>query len=228
MSAAQWLRSRYMTEARNAADATNAGRWTDDEVRSALGTAHTREWKRLLNANRYLRFAQRSATQDALGQITFASLDSGSGDTQQRLYRIIDIADGTRVYDQVQFAEVPVATQLGGQATTYSWYPVGDVVQMLPPASGVVMTVSINHIPTPLDQLSADTVAGEFPRDYEPIVSIEAAALLLEKGGAEAGAASVLSQRAESIRQDMLSDLARTSTSPLRMQYPDSRHAWGG
>lgn len=224
----QWLRSRYMTDARNAADATNAGRWTDDEVRAALGLAHTREWKRLLNANRYLRFAQRTVTQDTLGQLALSALDSGSGDAQQRFYRILDIADGTRVYDEVQYAEVPVATVTATANTSYCWYRVGDVIQMLPIASGAVVTVSVNHIPTPLDQLSADTVAGEFPRDYEPIVAIEAAALLLEKGGAEAGAASILSQRAEAIRQDMLSDLARTSTSPLRMQYPDSRHAWGG
>lgn len=223
-----WTRATYMTAARNAADATNAGRWTDDEVRSALGMAHTREWKRLLNANRYLRFAQRSATQDATGQISLAALDAGSGDTQQRLYRVIDVADGTRVYDEVQFADVPVATQLGGQATTYVWYRAGDNLQMLPPASGVSLTVTVNHTPTPIDQLSADSVAAEFPRDYELVVALEAGALLLEKGGAEADGAQVLAQRADAIRQDMLSDLARTSTSPLRMTYPDTRHVWHG
>lgn len=224
----QWLRSRYMSETRNAADATNAGRWTDDEVRSALGLAHTREWKRLLNANRYLRFAQRTVTEDALGQFALSALDAGSGDSQQRLYRILDVVDGTRVYDEVQFSEVPVATLVGATNTSYVWYRIGDVVQLLPVGAGASLTVAVNHIPTPLDQLSADTVAAEFPRDYEPVVAIEAAALLLEKGGAEAGAASVLSQRAEAIRQDMLSDLARTSTNPMRMQYPDTRFAWGG
>lgn len=223
-----WTRARYMTETRNAADATNATRWSDDEVRTALGLAHTREWKRLLNANRYLRFAQRSATQDTGGQFTLASLDSGSADTQQRFYRILDIADGTRVYDEVQFAEVPVATGIATANTSYCWYRAGDVVQMLPIASGATVTVTVNHTPTPIDQLSADNVAAEFPRDYELIVAVEAAAYLLEKGGAEAGAAAILAQRAETIRQDMLSDLARTSTSPLRMQYPDTRHAWHG
>lgn len=228
MSAAQWTRATYMQQTRNAADATSAGRWTEPEVVAALGISHTREWKRLLNANRYLRFAQRAATQDANGQFTLASLDSGSGDTQQRLYRVMDIADGTRVYNEVQFAEVPVATVIATANTSYCWYRIGDVIQMLPIASAVVVTVSLNHIPTPIDQLSADTVFAEFPRDYEPIVALEAAALLLEKGGAEAGAASVMAQRAESIRQDMLSDLARVSTSPLRMSYPDTRHVWNG
>lgn len=217
-----------MIEARNAADATSSNRWGDPEVVTALGLAHTREWKRLLNANRYLRFAQRSATEDSLGQIQLSALDSGSADTQQRLYRILDVADGTRVYDEVQFSEVPVATQIATSNTSFCWYRVGDVIQCLPIGSGTALTVSVNHIPTPIDQLSSDSVAAEFARDYELIVSVEAAAYLLEKGGAEAGAAAILGQRAEAIRQDMLSDLARTSTSPLRMSYPDSRHVWHG
>lgn len=228
MSDAQWTRATYMAQARVAADATSAGRWTEDEVKTALGLAHTREWKRLLNANRYLRFGQRTATQDGSGQFTLASLDSGSGDTQQRLYRILDIADQTRLYDEVQFAEVPVATVIATANTSYCWYRAGDVVQMLPIAAGASVTVTVNHTPTPIDRLSGDTVTAEFPRDYELIVAIEAASLLLEKGGAEAGAASIMAQRAETIRQDMLSDLARVSTSPLRMTYPDTRHVWHG
>lgn len=229
MSDAVWTRAKYMTKTRNYADATGSGRWTDDEVREALGAAHAAEWKRLLNANRVLRASTRTVTQDASGQIALSALDSGSGDSQQRTYRVLTVIQGTRIYDEMSFMELPNASSVSAStASFFVWYRLGDVIQLLPIESSASMTITVNHLPTPIDQLSSDTVAAEFPRDYEAIVALSAAAELLDKGGAESGASDVLSQRAEAMREDMLSDLARTSTAPTRMGYTDSRWDWGG
>lgn len=229
MSQAQWLRSVYQAQALNFADATGSTRWSTTELNYALGQCHMREWKRILNANRYVRFATRTVTQDTSGQLALSSLDSvATQDVQQRFYRVIDMAQGTRTYQQVEFADVPTATLIGGYNVQRAWFLIGDVIQCLPVESGAVMTVWVNHTPTPIDQLSGDTIAAEFPRDYEPIVCLEAAARLLQKGAMESGAAKDLLQQSEAMRQDMLSDLARVSTNPLRMRYPDTRTEWGG
>ncbi|MGN6205985.1 hypothetical protein [Humibacter sp.] len=228
MSDAQWSRTTYRDQARAQADARSADRWSDTDVNYALGLVHTREWKRLLNANPMLRFGARSVAQDASGQIAVSSLDSGSGDSQERFYRVLDVAQDTVTYDEVSFRDVPTATVEPAANVMRAWYRIGDVLQCLPSESGATMTVWVNHTPTPIDRLAGDDSVAEFPRDYELLIAYEAAAWLLMKGGAESDAAKDLQQMAEQIRQDMLADLARQSIQPMQMRYGDRRWEWGG
>lgn len=228
MSDAQWSRTTYRDQTRNQADARSSERWSDTDVNYALGLVHMREWKRLLNANPYLRFATRTVTQDTSGQIALSSLDGGSGDALERAYRVLDVAQDSRVYDEVSFRDVPTATTLTTANVLRSWYRIGNLLQCLPVESGASMTVWVNHTPTPIDRLSSDTVNAEFPRDYELLIAYETAAWLLVKAGSETDSAQALQQMAEQIRQDMLGDLARTGIQPLQMRYPDTRHQWAG
>lgn len=227
MSDAQWTRATYIDQTRALADARQSERWTVSDVTYALGLVHMREWKRLLNAAPYYRFATRTVSQDAAGQIAVSALDGGSGDTQERLYRVLDVAQQERVYDEVSFRDVPTATTTPTANVLRAWYRIGSVLQCLPAESGAVMTVWVNHTPTPLDRLASDTSFGEFPRDYELLIPYEAAAWLLVKAGTETDSAQALQQMAEQIRQDMLADLARASTQPMQMRYPDRRQDWG-
>lgn len=228
MSDTQWTRATYMDQARAQADARQADRWTDQDVRYALGLVHAREWKRILNANPYVRYATRTVAQGSTGLIALSALDGGSGNAQERVYRVLDVAQDTIVYNEIQFAEAPTAVTIGGVSGRYSWYRIGTNMQILPAESGASMTVWVNWTPTPIDQLSADTIAAEFPRDYELLIAYEAGAWLLMKAGAESDGAKHLQAMAEQIRGDMLGDLARQSTVPLRMTYPDRAAEWGG
>lgn len=228
MSDAQWSRTTYRDQARAQADARLADRWSDTDVNYALGLVHMREWKRLLNANPMLRFNTITIAQDASGQIATSALDAGSGDALKRFYRVLDLAQGAWVYDEVSFRDVPTATTQPAANILRAWYRIGDVLQCLPNESGATMTVWVNHTPTPIDRLSGDSAFAEFPRDYELLIAYETAAWLLAKAGSESDAATDLQQRAEQIRQDMLSDLGRQSVTPMQMRYPDRRLDWAG
>jgi len=230
MSDSQWTRTTYMDQTRAQADARLSDRWSDTDVKYMLGMVHAREWKRLLNANNVLRVGTRTVAQDANGLFTVASLDSGSADAQERFYRVLSLVQSTWIYGETRFTEIPTASTTGGNANVRrrEWYRTGDSIQCLPVKSAASMTVTVNHVPTPMDQLSADTIAGVFPRDYEMILAYEAAAMLLMKGGAESDAAQNLQQLAEQMRGDMLGDLARQGDAPMQMQYPDLAREWGG
>ena len=227
MSDAQWSRTTYRDQTRAQADARSSERWSDQDINYALGLVHMREWKRLLNAAPYFRFATRTVTQDASGQIATSALDGGSGDTQERFYRVLDVAQQERVYDEVSFRDVPTATTATTTNVLRAWYRIGSTIQCLPVESGASMTVWVNHTPTPMDRLSSDSAFAEFPRDYELLIAYETAAWLLVKAGSETDSADKLQQMAEQIRQDLLADVARGSTNPLQMRYPDRRQDWG-
>lgn len=216
-----------MDQARAQADARSAQDWLDDDVRKVLGMVHIREWKRILDANRYYRQNTLTVAQDANGQIALSSLDAGSGDAQKRFYRVLWVLNGTLLHDEEQYAHLPTATLVGGNNVSPCWYRTGDYLQIIPVGAGTSMTIVVNHTPTPIDQLSDDTIAAEFPRDYELIVAYEAAAWLLAKGGRETSATADLQRLADQMRSEMLGDIVRISTDPVRMDFPDTRWAWG-
>ena len=138
MSDTQWTRTIYMDQTRAQADARQSDRWSDPDVRYMLGMVHAREWKRLLNANNVLRVGTRTVTQDANGQITVASLDSGTGDTQERFYRVLAMAQSTYVYGETRFTEIPTSATQGGNASIRrrEWYRTGNSIQCLPVETG--------------------------------------------------------------------------------------------
>lgn len=221
-------RAQAMDNTREMMDARNSQRWSDAFVRTALGIASSGEWSGILKANPYFRFAQRSVTTDTDGQFAYTDLNSGSGDSAENWYRILSISDGNSfVYRQTAFMSVPLATTTNYQ-TTYDrlWYDAGDDVQILPVSASLALTVVVNHTPPRVDQLSADTIAIDFPDGHETILWLEAAAYLLSKGGAENDAAQTMRAMAQDARESMYADISRRAARPAFLQFSDSAEDW--
>ena len=229
-----WTRAMYLDQARAQADARSAQDWTDDDVRVLLGMIHAREWKRILNANRYYRTQTLTLAQDPNGQIAFSALSTGSADRQQRFYRALWATDGNRVWGEEQWAHLPIVPANVANFVAPCWYPTGltsdptlRAIQFVPMSPNLSMSVSVNHLPTRADQLSADTVTVEWPDDYEMVLVYETAAAMLAKGGRETGATADLQRLADQVRADMLGDIVRVSTDPVRIDFPDTSREWG-
>ena len=221
--------SQLIANTREMMDAANSSRWTDAFITTVLGIVHSREYSSILGANPYYRFAQRSVTTAADGTIPYTSLNSGSGDTAQTLYRILGIMDGFTVYRQTEFRSVPLATQTNYDSPYQRlWYDAGANIQILPVTNGLTLTITVNYTPPRPDQLSSSSVVVDFPDGHEVILWLEAAALLLEKGGAESDAADRMRTMANLERQQMYQDITRRAARPTFFGYPDLAAEWGG
>ena len=209
-------------------DAEDADRWSDSLIVTVLGNVFDSEWSNILNSAPYYTFGLRSVAQDANGQVTLTSLNSGSGDSQQNCYRIMNVSDGNTNYSETRYQDVPLATATNYfPPYGYAYYLVGDYIQFLPQGAGVTMTIGVNYKPTNIADLASDASTITFPESSELILAYAAAAKLLNKGGAESGAAQVLSSMANEERISLLDDLRRRTINPTRMAYPDSRGDWG-
>lgn len=212
------------------ADAVDADRWDSTpggEVDELIGTAMDREWKRILNAAPYYRIGRRSVTSDASGYYTVANLDSGSGDSAERLYRVLAFSIDDVVYEETRLDQY-LFPNVSTPQPQYLWYFEGQQIMALPLTASKAATVVVNHIPTRHDNLADEGSTVTFPDGYETVLVCSAAALLLMKGAAEASASQALEIQAEELRNEMLQDLMRRSTGPIRMRYNDSAWDWAG
>lgn len=197
------------------------------EVDQRTGIVFDREWRRILNANKYYRWGERTATTDSQGRVALTDLTSSAGTNDvERVYRVFGVMANNRVYEEVTFDDVPMGTR--NNYASFVWYRVGDYIQLLPVDASIEATIWVNHLPCRPDLLAADTDIVNFPDGYEDVVAYDTASLLLSKGGAETGAASELAALAEMLRQDMLQDFARFSTKPSRFKSDDSPGDWAG
>jgi hypothetical protein len=210
-------------------DAETSSRWTDNTIKAILNSVFDAEWSNILNAAPYYTFAQRLLTTDANGQITFYDMNGGSGDTQQNMYRILSVNDGSVLYTETSFQNVPLATTTN-YLPTYPrlYYVAGQAIQLLPVAQGTPVYVTMNYKPTPLSELASVASTIEFPDNAEYIIIWAAASQLLLKGGAESRAAADLKRLADDERVALLDDIRRRTINPTRMAYPDSKYEWGG
>lgn len=214
---------------REAMDAVNSDRWSDSLIKSVLNVVYDDEWSNLLNASQYYTYGMRQVTTDSNGVIAFASLNTGGGDSQQNFYRILSVSDGNVLYTQTRFQDVPLATTTN-YLPTYPrlYYIVGEQVQILPVSSSLSLYVAVNYKPTSLQDLLTDASTINFPMGGEWIIANEAGARLLNKGGAESGAAQVLKREAAELRAGMLDDIRRRTINPTMLAYPDQKYEWGG
>lgn len=221
-------RGQLVADIREFMDSVGSVRWSDPFIKSVANSVHDAEWSEILNAAPYYRFAQRTVTVDANGQVPFSALNGGSGDAQQNWYRILSVDDGNVVYQETRFQDVPLGTSSSCQ-NSYDklYYLVGETLQVLPVQQGT-LRISVNYKPTALSDLASDTSAVPFPDNNHFIIVWMAAAQLLLKGGAEPAAASQLRSLAESERATMLNDIRRRSINPTRLAYPDSKYDWSG
>lgn len=221
-------RLQAIANTREMMDAVNASRWGDPFISTVLGIVSAREWSGILGANPYYRFARRSITTASDGTFDYADLNAGSADDTEYFSRIFTIDDGSVLYREIAFQDDPM-----GLSSNYAnpadkvWYDAGDGAQILP-VGAVALTVAINWTPPRVDQLSDDSITIDFPDGREVILWLEAAAMLLSKGGAENEAAQTMRAMAEQERQTMYSDLGRRSTKPTFLAFPDSSREWFG
>jgi len=225
-----WTKATYLSRTREWMDATGSDRWSDAFLYALLGLKFREEWEGVLDAAPTYRFAQRSVTTDANGQFALSALASGSGDTAQTAYKLITVTDGTVLYRETDYARVPLATSgtYNGLEFDRSYYLIGDTVQVLPTAAGLALTVAVNWVPTPIDQLSGDAVTADFVDGYENLVALLAAADALAKGGTETGATGDLRALAQTYRQGLYASVQRRTTTPMFLGFSDSSIAWGG
>lgn len=214
------------------ADAVGSDRWDitpGGEVDGIISMVFDSEWKKILNANRYVKYASVLVNTDPVtGRIPKTSLSTGTGDSQQRFYRILAVIGPTDniVYSPAEFLEIPLGETFAANVRVF--YLEGDNIFILPKQLNVQFDFRVNWLPTRPADLSAENVTVTFPTDYQDVIKYEAAAWMLTKGGAETAASAEMRQFADVLRTEMLQDLARISTDQDQIRYPDSRFEWGG
>lgn len=228
---AQVTRTQLISDTRQFMDAVGTDRWGDPLILSVLDSVFDGEWSNILKASPYYRVGTRSVTTDANGRFDLSALASGSGNSAERLYRIMTVTDGTYLYGETRFQDVPLGTSLGISSYNFNdklFYLFGQQVQILPPVPNLALTITVNYKPPVPSALADDGDTVDFPDDAHLILVWEAAGRLLGKAGSEAASAQVLFDLAKSDRETLLSDLQRRTTQPLYLSPVDDARDWGG
>lgn len=218
-------------------DASGAGRWDSTPggtVDLRISSVFDQLWRQLLGVNRFYRVAKRTPTSNASGRYLLSDLNGGSGDSLQRLYRIINlIIDGREYTGPVVLSDWALTDQLGdgdilGAGTSYVWYQEGSAINALPfqPLKHAD-AVWVNWLPQRPAALSADDVAVDWPDGYEEILVVRSAARLLMKGGAETQASYELKQEIQGDLDAMMLDVARIGAGPQTYGFVDFTRDWG-
>lgn len=217
----------YIAEVRAEMDAENSNRWSDARIEQRLSRTFQREWRKILNANPRYRVVKVTPTTDATtGRLAWPTdFETGTGDTKKHPYRILNINADNRIYHKVDLLDKPLAEDTGEQE--YCWYQEGSNVMLLPKVTSTQVNVWVNWLPTAPVDLSANSVEPDWPETYEEILSLETAANLLAKGGAEFDTSQKLKAIAEELRAEMLQDLVRLGGEAETMRYPDTAEDWG-
>ena len=224
-------RGQLLTLTREAMDADQGDRWSTTLLTTVLDNVFGDEWSNILNAAPYYRFASRQVTTDADGRVDYTQLsDTTLPDAEQNFYRVLAVHDNVSLYTETEYRSIPMGL-VGSWMPQYpkQFYQAGEFFQTLPPYGGLALTVTVNWKPTALKDLSSDNVVVDFPAGSELILATEAGGRALQlRAGVEAEGARRLFEAAQRYRSDFLDDIARRTTNPRRMGYPDARQDWGG
>ena len=147
-------------------------RWSDDFMKQVLNNTYDTEWSNILNAFPYYTFDQKQVTTDANGQIPFTSLDTGTDDNAHHFYRVLSVNDGSVIYTETRFQDVPLATTTN-YLPTYPrlYYVVDSKLQLLPVLQGKTIYVAVNYKPTALLDLSSDDVILTYPENNHIVIA---------------------------------------------------------
>lgn len=219
--------TQLIADTRQFMDAVGSSRWSDALIKTVLNNVYDQEWSNLLNAAPYYTFATRTVTPDSNGIVDLSDLNAGTGDNQQNVYRVLGMNDGNYQFRETRFQDVPLATSTN-YLSTYPrlFYRTGDAVQVLPRNQSASLNVVVNWKPTPISDLASGASTITYPDNNHLILCYQAAAELLQKGGAEAEAAAVLRSSAASTRASLLNDIRRLTITPTFMSYPDLAWEW--
>lgn len=220
-------RQTFLTRARQMSDTLfGAVEYPDELLKDLAAMVHVDEWRRLLDEAPYYRTALRTVTLSGTGSFPWSDLSSGTGNSRETVYRVLQIADAAgNDLTYAQPERVRIAVQPALDAAHKLWTRVGSTVQTF----GVAGTVSVlvNWTPCSIGDLASDADTIDFPDPYAPILFYETAALALEKGGRETGEAQALKASAEAMRQKMLASLKRESAQAWVIGPDDSAWEWG-
>jgi hypothetical protein len=214
---------------RERAEAVTSNRWSPTEVLSTLVSVFEDEWSQLLQAAPMYRVQTLMAqSTNANGVLNLSTLTTGAGDTLKRLFRIVAINDGTTMFRETDFSEVPLALVANYQPVyPRLYYLFGETLQVLP-ATQTSLNITVNYKPPALTDLDPATDAIDFPFGGELLLANVAAARLLNKGGSEAIEGQNLMREANEERVQMLLDIRRRTTNPTIMRPPDHPGDWAG
>lgn len=223
-------RQTFLTRVRQMSDTLNATVDYPDELLKDMGSmVHVDEWRKLLGEAPYYQTAARLVTLDANRCFPWSALTTGSGNTLQQAYRVLEVvaADGDNLTytqpDRVRLAD------LSRLATTMKlWTRNGSLVQTFGTSPGEQLTVLVNYTPCPLGDLASDADVIDFVEPWKPILFYETAALALSKGGRETNEANELLRMADMLRQKMLADIRREAGQPYILGADDHPWEWGG
>lgn len=234
-------RSQLRTKVSQWMDATGSGRWdfttigTPGEVDALMGLIHQREWARILSANRHYRMNKLTPTADSEGFIPVSALTTGIGDKTRSFFRIVAWVFNNYFYKTGTQEEWALGQNQGTAPRVYFLSDNGTepAYMQLPVAKGAIFDgtgsfIWVNWRPTRVDKLAAETSIVDFPDGYEEIMALEAAAVLLAKGGAEVQATNDLKRLAEEFRSEMLQDISRLTARAMRAQFEDTSAMWAG
>ena len=221
------LKSELTTLTKDAMDATAANRWSAAIIANGLDHVWTREWKGILDTNRYYRFRKVTVNAQTDGSILLTDLDTGSAATTRTHYKVLALSQADQEYDERQFGEFPLALELDAAAEARLWYLAGDRIQLLPATASASTKIWVNDIPAK-PSLVPDATAITFPDSYELVLAYQCGAFLLGKGGAEEAGSRYLDSMAQRVRDDMLQSIARPGVKPNAVSAADRPGDWGG
>lgn len=202
-------RNDVVTHVRTLADAKNATvDYPPEFVLLVAERVFDREWAGLLDAVPFYRVQKRTYTATsadaATGGIALTALDSGTGATKQRTYKVLQAernADRLRYRPPEQFDFMAGALEDRGAFTCS-----GDTLYVPGLAAGDVITAAVNWRPQLIRSLK-DTDVVDYAEGAYLIPMCETAALMLGKGGRQPGEADTLVAMAEGERQQLYATL---------------------
>lgn len=221
-----YTRDELIAEADEEAEATGSARWSAALKLKRLDWVFAREWRKILAANSTYRWALRTPTTDANGQVPFTDLDGGTGDDTERFHRILAVARENTPYTESEFQDHPLLVS-SGVGTVATWWPEGDHMAFPLGDASAAVKVWVSHTPQKPSALANGSSIVTFPRDYSGVLVYELAATLLAKGGTETDLAVELKAMAAEIRAEMLDEISRRSTTPMTFRAVDTAAEWG-
>lgn len=216
------LKSEIVAAARERADATRSGRWNDTDLGIMLGSVHWREWANILSSNPDYRLRAVSVSSNPSGVVAKSALSSPTAFT----YRVRAVKSEGQFHSLTQFSDLPDPSMSADEGWVgKKWYESGESVQLIP-ARQTTATFWVNYRPKKASALS-DVDNVDFPDGYEHVLVYGLAGEMLLKGGAETEAAADLMRFRDGLREDMLADIRRFSSTPTYVQPNDDASSWG-
>lgn len=220
-----WPRQRYLDETLEMLSAKGSQRWPQSTtLLYHLSHAHNKEWAAILNEVPEYRTDDLTPTPDSQGRIPLASLTTGSGDSVHRFYKLRSIdQDGRPFYPRPKKRWPNVAVV---RDTSELLYRIDANYLYVGPSISGAINVCVSHRPCKAGDLSSPGTEVEWPDGHEYVIVFATAALATMKGGAETDVSREFAGECRSLRNEVLTELARQDGEAPQMEYSDDASEW--